>query len=1105
MANDFLLTFSVDGRQALAMMDQIAQRAQRLEQQLNQLGRGGAAGGTSRGILQNLGLSPAQIKSTDAGLDSLFRKIDRLGEARGLNKQLGFQTSRSAIESEARAYGSLANAVGRTHPQFQQYVKNATQLSRQARGMRNELDQSTGAFGHHARRIAEGLLIYESFSRVLGGVASGIRLVIDTEREARRLEAPLDLDQAGGAEFIQRLAKNVAVETVTPLEDVVGVADTVAFALGNIVDPAERAAAAEALMVSSGRLTTVTQRGMAEETDNLIAIMKQLGLNVEDIPGLLDKVTAAGDGTSQGMKTVIDGLQVSAQAAKTAKVDINTLIALIREFALAAGRSGSETGNALKTLFATILNDPRAEKGFQNISNGLVSIFDASGNLRSVTDLFNDIIALEQQGVIETEKLDQLFTELAPPLNPGAKSDLAILYQTFRDLGPVVDDVMNAQPGGLAELVDHLNDALGAQFQKTLIEVQAQFLELFSGPILAAGYELLGLVKFLATALLSIPAPALILIAKFLAIAAAMKGVAIVGRGLMTIFGVNGLIAAVRGFGGGSAVAAGQLQLFGGSMTFAAGAARGLTLILSRILPLMAAFMAFDFAQQVGDQQVALQGQIGGLAEGQNAAGLRALRERVVAQKNAGGGNPIADAAKGLFVDPALNASIEEIDRLLAVLEERGAGAKVTMEDLHGSFVPATDAADDLNEAIDKQVSEFERSQDAAHQRAEAIRNMSAEERLALDAEQFATSLAEARSEAIADLDRELANHNITLQEHTAGLETVNEVSDLSARLVALYGDQLAGIPGLESAAAEGGDKLAEALFNMILTGEGNIDQLLRQGEALVQFGLTHGQIADHLNAHPLIVKMAVQTLTDADLRANPELGAAQRFARQQAFGSPFATSPTNVAKNLADELKKLLGSFGGAIREAAATGGRTSFGAGKNFPSGGASAPQTPILDIGDLDSSEVAKLVAIATRLRDQIPGEKARSADDIVALIKDAQFLQTVKGIDDRLLRLALEELTQVEKERLDLEKQRIANENLLKNLTTNVGPLGALISQPTAFGVGGNLALGQGLNVDPSAGNFTINVPVELQGTAENIQALVYQAIAQAMRDALRVGA
>ena len=69
--------------------------------------------------------------------------------------------------------------------------------------------------------------------------------------------------------------------------------------------------------------------------------------------------------------------------------------------------------------------------------------------------------------------------------------------------------------------------------------------------------------------------------------------------------------------------------------------------------------------------------------------------------------------------------------------------------------------------------------------------------------------------------------------------------------------------------------------------------------------------------------------------------------------------------------------------------------------------------------------------------------------------------------------------------------------------NSGPLSALVSQPTLFGVGGNIAQGTGFNFDPTKGNFTINVPVELKGLEpDQLQQLIYNIISKAIRDALR---
>jgi hypothetical protein len=150
------------------------------------------------------------------------------------------------------------------------------------------------------------------------------------------------------------------------------------------------------------------------------------------------------------------------------------------------------------------------------------------------------------------------------------------------------------------------------------------------------------------------------------------------------------------------------------------------------------------------------------------------------------------------------------------------------------------------------------------------------------------------------------------------------------------------------------------------------------------------------------------------------------------------------------------------------------------------------------------VQQIIAIATKLRDAIPGEKERSADELATLIKDASFLQNVKGIDERLLRIAIEELVEIEKDRLEQERQKAQTENILRNLVTRVGPLGALISQPTFAGVGGNLT-GNGLNFDPSQGNFVVNIPIELKGLEPaKLQQIIYDTVAKAIQDALRLG-
>lgn len=1079
------------------MMDQIAAKAQQVEQRLNSLG----AGAHNAGMLQALGLQPAQIRAANADIDSLMGRLEGISKQRGLAQQAGLRPTSNlgALRQEAMGYQQLANFVGKTHPEYQKYIGLSREAAANANKVSSAVNGASGAFGHHARRIAEGIIIYQGLAMAVQGLQSVVGLVVNLDRESRRLEAALGLTAEGGREFVSSLGE-IASQTVTPFADLVSEADTAAAAFQNVENAVEREASTLALLDAAGRVTTVTQRDMGTEVSNLIALMKQLNIPISELPDHLGKVVAAGGNTSAAIRDILDALQVSGKGAVQVGVDFESLTALIAEFRIESGRTGSEVGNTLKTLFQTITGE-RAEKAFSSVLGGLVQFRDAEGNIRPFLDLMYDVKALFDTGVIDGAAVKELFRDLAPPLNPGAIADLQILFDSLDALPGRVDTIANASESNLDDLVNKINDALGPQFEKLVIDLQRRFVDAFSGPVIEAGNGLLGVLRLLGEALLAIPAEVILTIVQFVALAAALKGVVIIVGGLATLFGVTMKTSMVA--------AAAQSKVlaiaFGGSMTMMRAAAAGFIMTLGRLLPLLAAIMAIDFAQQVGAQQEALKGNIGGKIEGMNAEELERFRGEVAGQSTQG--DFFSDPLKAMFVDPALNDSLKFIDERLAALREAGPGATVAMEDLTGSFTPAADAAGELGDAISEQTTQLELSRQAAYARAEALANMTAEERNNLAAQQIGIELADTRAAAIAKLDNQLAQGNITLAEHTQGLQTVNEVSDLASKLTALYGDQLGAIPQLQGAVGEGTDAMSEALFNFILMGEGNIDSLLQQGTALLQFGLQHAAIADHVNNNPIIVKMAVQTLSDADLRANPELAAAQRFARDEAFGNPFATSmPSNIAAGLGAELERLLSSFGNSVGQAIDQQGKTSFGFGKDPKTTAREAPATPILDVGDLNASQVAQLIAIASRLRDQLPGEKARSADDVVALIKDAKFLQTVKGIDDRLLRIALEELTATEKERLELEKQKIANENVLKNLSTNVGPLGALISQPTAFGVGGNLALGQGLNVDPSAGNFTINVPIELQGLSPaDLQAQIYATIAAAIRDALRSGA
>lgn len=1300
MANeDFLIQFTVDGRQAVTAMEQIGQQAAALEARLNSLGSrtvggagGGAVAGLTPGALQqtntqvtalesklrglqgvassglvttpeaaqqnlrdissvnaeltklkgtqstlaasarsggtaNLGINPGAITEAQRNVTQLETSLAGLRSGRAVSTQLGLPVSGSQFAQEARAAQNLANALGPLDPRYKSLTAQSTALANRSNFLTQQLNQSSRAFGTHASRIAEGIIVYQGYALAAQGLADSVKLVIDVQREQIRLSQALGGGAVGAEQakgVFESLGK-IAIDTVTPFEGLVAAADNVGFAFQNIVDPAARAAAVEKLMTSAGQLTTVTQRDVGEESQKLIAIMRQLGLNVDDIPDILDKVTIAGGRTQVGMTTLIDGLENSAAAARTAKVPLDTLIALIPKFAIAAGISGGEAGTKLKTLFSTILRDPTAEKGLQAITGGLVSIYDASHNLRSVQDVFADLFALEKEGVLDTKKLDQLFTKMAPPLNPGAKADLAIFYQTLKTLGPAVQDVFQAPPDALEQLVNHLNEALGQRFLKLVEQAKVGLKDLFGPSILQGGELVIGIIQGLGAVLSIIPPDVLRLVVNFLSLFAAMRLIIFAGKEISALLGVGGLVQFLRNAatsaaltksgaleaseglsvlgatattttatisaegtvastaaasnaalgesaagaaagietegavagataaevgalgvagegaavgvaaaGTAAAVTATEVEAVGvasattgglmgavgaaggvmaGGLRFAQVAAAGLLRTLGPLLIAMAAFDVANFVGDVGEASGNLNKKVGSAIVGQNVTQLEATRAKLAEQIKGATTkftiNPLESLAQNIATI-GLVGNLKEIDDQIAKLKEKGAGATVSMDDLSGAFKSTADASDGTTGSIEQQTNAYEASINAALARAGASAAVTDAELTEAAAVKININLADERTAALKKIDVALQKGKISIAEHTSAISTLSRVSEDAAKLTAIFGDKLKVIPELEGAAGKGADVMAGALFKLILTGGKNVDQILIQAEALIKLAGTEASAAAIIAANPIIIRtititQSIEAPTTGGFFSGGGAGGALpggEVVHQITSGGGTASATVAAALR---ELLAGLKSLGGTITKGQSTGGGT-FGTGGGGGGGttAAARPQTPILDIGDLSASQVSKLVAIATALRNRIPGETAADKGDVVALIKDAKFLTSVKGIDDRLLRIALQELTDTEKARLDLEKQNLQRATL-SNLVTNVGSLGALISQPTTFGIGGNLSLGQGLNFDPTKGNFVINVPITLKGLEPaKLQQLIYATIAKAIQDALKVG-
>lgn len=1099
MANqDFLITFSVDGTQAIRMMEQIGAKAVALEARLNSLGRSAAGGGTSGGILNSLGLSQGQIQPTITALQRMRNEVGELARIRTTRESIGLPISAAALDREAFSIKRLADTLGRAHPEYAALVDQSKKLASQSVATAKSMDDASTAFGRHTARIVEAIIVYEVFARAIQGLQAGIGLIIDIDRESRRLEAVLgaDPDQFG---FIEGLG-DIAINTVTPLEDLVAESDRATAAFLDMEDPAARAAASIQLMDEAGKFTTVTQRDLGTEISNVIAIMKQLDIPVEELGDHLGKIVVAGGKSSTTIAALTDALQISTRAAAQAGVNFDVLAAIEARFIIETNRTGSEVGNVFKTLFQR-LSDPDVAESISSITNGMLEMRDAAGAIRDPFQILLDLDALASAGAISSTQFRDAMEALSPQLNPAAKADFILINDLLQEIAPAVREIAAADVTNLNDLVDKLNAALGPQLKKLLEEAKVAFTELFSDDILAAGFNLIAFIRAIGTALGGVDPEIIKAVAGFLSIAAGLKLFAFVAGRLLPILGLGGIAGAIGSiirvsatFAGTFTAASTAMTLFGRAILFTSGMILGLTAAFAPLLVAIAAFMAIDFASKVGEMQEALKGQIGGSLVGLNREQLLQRRAEIQGEIDSDQGGPLENIIGAFTVDPALNDALKEIDRQLAIIGENG-----SVQKLADDFVVAGDAANDAAQGAEflANLAEhpFDQATADAEARAAALANMSFEERNAAVSAELLTTLVDEQAEALLRLNERYKDGAITQAQFRTGQDQVNQAAQIATQLVAAFGDQLrTAIPEIAGAAA-GNEALAAQLFNVIIQSSNGIPALQAFTGQLLNMAGAAAQASVQL-----VTTLAIQTALGS------RLGEADMF--QRVGGGPGITAALNAARQaqsaILQQIQQALAGFRNIIQTASSTPFGFGGGGSAPRPPSGSGPTQLPILDLGDLPADQLAKLIAMATALRNAIPGETALSLNELVAVIKDGQFLQTIKGIDDRLLRIALEELVEVEKERIALEKSQLAG-GILSNLVTNVGPLGALISQPTTFGVGGSLALGSGLNIDPNSGNFVINVPINWTGMdLATLQAMIRDTIAQAIIDALRTG-
>ncbi len=646
---------------------------------------------------------PASALATDRALQSSFQSLTALREKATLFQQAG-------LGSLPRS--QLNNAFVQSISQMRAGIAGAADNARFFADRINELppawDAASDAFGRHARRIAEGIIIYDALGRVVQGVADTIKNIADVTRERIRFEAVVgDLGASQQSDFVNQLG-DVAVRTNTQMADLASVLDTVGASLQGAGDASKTFTDSMEFLNDVGQFTNITQRDVALETDNLIGLFNLSGDSVDEFSDRLGRIVVAGHNSSSIIAEITDGLNEVGRAAASAGFDFDIFTALAADVIpkFKGAISGRELGAAV-TTFIGKLGDPTVVDNIEKLSGGLIQVRDSMGNLRRADDVFIDISRAMKQGALDSEDLERVIDQIVPALNPAQRSTIMTLLRELPDALTNARAQMEATRKDARDLSEALVAGPAETVSRAFIALGVAAQQAFSDDVIAGAGKLASFISVLTNALSFLGTGLGGVITQFAVFAGAAKILTFGLTQMLKFFFSAQVKAAALAFsiseaGTASTVAAGGMlragnaaQVLatktGGAIAVLKGLGAGALAAAKSFGPLLAVWLALeaiDFAGHIAEQNASVASSIvsdQGISNIQQVdAAIASLQKRLDEADR----NPIADAfhLNETFADEATISNLKALRENFDLLGASGDEVRAKIDELQNKL-----------------------------------------------------------------------------------------------------------------------------------------------------------------------------------------------------------------------------------------------------------------------------------------------------------------------------------------------------------------------------------------------------------------------------------
>lgn len=601
--------------QLIAGSKQFVETLSHLEEQqaLERLHRqaAGLEGRVGQGLLAPAAIHP-ELQSLLTSSPQVAKQLQKAGLAGGVPFQPGTEQTpqflknleaqgaklgnfvrdmRTGITTANVEFGKLdaagnrtAQALQRTVVAFDDSGKAITTMGGRFRGANSFLQQT----GRDLVKVAQFAIGTSIVFGTLGVAVKSLQTINELNANLTRLGITSQLSSTEVKSLFKDLA-TVAIQTATPLTDIVKAADDIALAVRkpgqsvqdlrtDIID----------LTTAVGIFTNLSGVDTVKATDLLTAAFKQLSIAPADLPTLLSKITAAAGGQSQAIADITQAVGSVSGAAREAGLSVDQIIGAVQTLSQVTSKSPADVATAFKNLFGAI-SSPGSVKILKEFN---IAVYDTNGNLRNFLDIYHDIASSINQGIIPQGRVQDVLRGISG--GPRRAPDAAALLSNITKVDQATQQSANASNEALianAQILD-TNQAKIIQFQNafntvvfekfgeavrqltiTLTDLGTTLLKIFRGvptELISFGLQLgviAGGVKLLGAGLRNILIPA------FKGLTDAMKGATIAGEAQqLTMFGGGGGTPA----GGGGGGLLGRVKSLGlGKLAIGAGVAVG--------------------------------------------------------------------------------------------------------------------------------------------------------------------------------------------------------------------------------------------------------------------------------------------------------------------------------------------------------------------------------------------------------------------------------------------------------------------------------------------------------------------------------------------------